>query len=345
MRFGKSKDGFGTASPVVAEVAAVSTEPRDVVLSNTFLQSVTFPTLEEHLHAFGAALSFLRRSVSFLPEALRIKTAIEPGYLDRLGEPYKRLPLGYLLGLGEMGGVHGDLAGQPESIRKEVCSLSAKAMAVVAVADYFVDELGLSVPEKKEIVKSLMRTIRTGIEEPFHFEQLRRASKISAEIHCQVSQYAGSKDFFESFENLVGVAMREIDGETGLNLAAQIGGGTVLLSGMLPRVIDPAVTRDIEEAAWNFGAFIKLVDDIRDYHHDMQAGITTIVTAESDPEHALVTILERANSHLCSAYSLLGEEGIRAYDSMIYLGRLKWHIPQSVLRLARTPISTEGSEV
>jgi hypothetical protein len=199
-----------------------------------------FPRIREILRPSRELARAVGRLVSFFPEAVALRAALEPGHPRRLEEPFKPVKLVYLAGMAQVGGVHADLAGFSAERRKRVCSLSARSQAVILIADYFVDEINLSKDEKREVVSSLLRTIQTGKTARYKFEQLEKLSAVAAGLHREIRSLPNGEPFFEAFRALVELEFREIEGEANLDLAAGIGGWSIAIAESCRAALTPA---------------------------------------------------------------------------------------------------------
>jgi hypothetical protein len=202
-----------------------------------------------------------------------------------------------------------------------------QVLTILSVFDHYIDEIGLSLDERESIFDDLESAFLSGEKRKSRFRQTRRATELTCEFHGEISRMPGAEWYFEQCgELLFSPAREEAFGTPTVEVAAQIGRGTLGAIGGILHAHDPQLPRRHIEAYRSFGAALNLVDDVADYEHDRAQGTRTAITAASDVEATSKCALAQARESLSNcAENLVGDE-VFSYMALASLVRAKWNV-------------------
>jgi len=178
---------------------------------------------------------------------------------------------------GFLGGFYYDLT-QSSYCRLDSEIISAEALFIASVADDFIDEGDLVLEQKVEVVNNLLKTITKGQISDIEYPEVRALSVIGKDLYNRISKSPNPDKFFDEYSSLAKVVIEQLRGSCSLELAEQIGGGTMAISAVLPYCYNPQLSERYLESAKKLGGYFQMLDNIWDYKHDKRRGISTFIT-------------------------------------------------------------------
>jgi hypothetical protein len=294
------------------------------VLFEELLSSGSARKIRDHLSIAFHSSRIVANMLRFRNEARNIRDQFSVATEAR-GPHYKHISRIGVLVKGELGGVQYDLA-QPPTRRRNCQLLSAKALNVVSVVDYFLDETPLPTVDQIDLVQKMLSAITEGKEYKFGHAQLDKTVKQCQELHACISALPSGDAFFNKFSDLAEAAIKQVEGASSLELASKIGASTVGLSAVIPYCFDRDIDLKFLNAAEHFGSYVQIMDDIQDFEHDLRRGLKTPITAAEETEIAIEHAKEVAKAHYCACLSFLSDRHQNVYRSLVLLGGLVWKL-------------------
>jgi len=183
---------------------------------------------------------------------------------------------------GFLGGFYYDLT-QSSYCRLDSEIISAEALFIASVADDIIDEGNLVLEQKVEIVNNLLKTITKGQISTTKYPEVRALSVIGKDLYSRISKSPNPDKFFDEYNSLARVIIEQLKGGCSLELAEQIGGGTMAISAVLPYCYNSQLSERYLESAKKLGGYFQMLDNLWDYRYDKKRGISTFMTTTDYP--------------------------------------------------------------
>jgi len=204
--------------------------------------------------------------------------------------------------------------------RVEAGIISAETAKIMMSSDKFVDETDLTVEEKINAVRVLFETMRTGKLQNLGYDELTAVSLLCLDLYERISKSPHKELFVEECRNLAGAVIEQLEGKASLDISYRIGGGTATVINIIPYCFDDSIPKRFIEASRNMGAYCQIIDDLRDYRHDLIRGIATIFTKSENLKETKKEALAAASEYKRRCFDAVeSPEEKRVYETLEFL--------------------------
>lgn len=210
--------------------------------------------------------------------------------------------------------------------RVEAGIMSAEAAKIMTGSDSFIDETEpeLQVKEKIDAVRTLFETIETGELQEFGYAKLTAISLLCLDLYKRMSKNPHNELFLEECKKLSEAVIEQIEGNASFDVSYRIGSGTAAVINIIPYCFDDRTPQRFIEAARNMGAYCQILDDMRDYRHDLRRGIATVFTASPNLNETKKEALAKAFEYRKRCYDALETSSEkRVYETLEFLFNLR----------------------
>ncbi len=174
-----------------------------------------------------------------------------------------------------------DSTHDPQASRR----LSAQAVSLVWISDCLIDDFSLPRELRLEVLDSLMRTLKDGVQFEYPFcNELTALSAVTAEMHRELLSLPHGDRVISSFEFLCHCAKVQITDPPSILAAEQLGASSFEVLARIPFAFRSEGPERILQATRPFGAILQLIDDLWDRDRDLRYGNHTFATAAEDLE-------------------------------------------------------------
>jgi hypothetical protein len=185
-----------------------------------------------------------------------------------------------ILATGELAGFFADMEGvQCTSTRRSYTLLSAAIHTIVSGADEYVDKVLRSTSDRRLVIESLWKVLRTGqIALSDTPEEIRSLYPFCGYVHETIQRSPNPNLFWSECELLVEAALDQATGDGSVDVIKRIGAHAVGVSAVLSGCFGFRVSDRVLGAARAFGSHLNLLDALRDVEEDILQGIATPLT-------------------------------------------------------------------